>query len=181
WSQKRRGKHSFGLAWMNLASGRFNIEECDEEMLDALLSRIEPAELLHAESQSFNELLPAISHAKAADWHFELDSARHFLLEHFRIDSLASFGIEDLHLAICAAGALLPYDSETQSSDLRHIQHKQQEQSSEFVILDSATPKNLELTNKLSCEDQPTLFSVIDHCCTPMGARLLRRWVHHPL
>jgi len=181
WSQKKRGKLAFGLAWMNLASGRFNVEECDEEMLDALLSRIEPAELLHADSQSFAELLPSISHAKAADWHFELDSARHFLLEHFGIDSLASFGIDDLQLAICAAGALLRYVSETQSSELNHIQHIQQEQSSEFVILDSVTRKNLELTTTLSGEDQPTLFSVIDHCCTPMGARLLRRWVHHPL
>src|SRR5690625_3562362 len=181
WAQKRRGQTHYGLAWMNLASGRFNVEECDEEMLDALLSRIEPAELLHAESQPYQELLPNISHTAAADWHFELDSAQHFLLDHFRIDSLASFGIQDLPLAICAAGALLRYVVETQSNELAHIQHIQQEQSSEFVILDSVTRKNLELTSTLSGEDRPTLFSVIDHCCTPMGARLLRRWVHHPL
>lgn len=181
WAQKRRGRTHYGLAWMNLASGRFNVEECDEEMLDALLSRIEPAELLHAESQPYQELLPNISHTAAADWHFELDSAQHFLLDHFRIDSLASFGIQDLPLAICAAGALLRYVVETQSNELAHIQHIQQEQSSEFVILDSVTRKNLELTSTLSGEDRPTLFSVIDHCCTPMGARLLRRWVHHPL
>lgn len=181
WAQKRRERTHYGLAWMNLASGRFNVEECDEEMLDALLSRIEPAELLHAESQPYQELLPNISHTAAADWHFELDSAQHFLLDHFRIDSLASFGIQDLPLAICAAGALLRYVVETQSNELAHIQHIQQEQSSEFVILDSVTRKNLELTSTLSGEDRPTLFSVIDHCCTPMGARLLRRWVHHPL
>lgn len=181
WAHTQRNKTHYGLAWMNLASGRFNVEECDDEMLDALLSRIEPAELLHAESQQFNELLPSITHSTTADWHFEFDSAQHFLLNHFGIDSLASFGIENLRLAICAAGALLRYVTETQSSELSHIQHIQQEQSSEFVILDSVTRKNLELTSTLSGEDKPTLFSVIDHCCTPMGARLLRRWVHHPL
>src|SRR5690625_7739217 len=97
-------------------------------------------------------------------------------MDHFSIDSLASFGNQDLPLAICAAGALLRYVVETQSNELAHIQHIQQEQSSEFVILDSVTRKNLELTSTLSGEDRPTLFSVIDHCCTPMGARLLRRW-----
>ncbi len=181
YAQSQRGTQRYGLAWMNLASGRFRVEECDEAMLDALLSRIEPAELLHADSQPYTEILPHITHSSTADWYFERDNAQHFLLKHFQIDSLSSFGIQDLPLAICAAGALLRYVTETQSSELSHIQHIQQEHSSEFVILDSITRKNLELTSTLSGEDSPTLFSVIDHCCTPMGARLLRRWVHHPL
>lgn len=181
YQHSQRGQTRYGLAWMNLASGRFTVEQCEPDMLDALLSRIEPAELLHADSQSFTNLLPNITHSSSPDWHFELDSARHYLLEHFRIDTLAAFGIDKLSLAISAAGALLRYVAETQSQQLNHIQSIQQEQSAEFVILDSLTRTNLELTRTLSGEEQPTLFSVIDHCSTPMGARLLRRWVHHPL
>src|SRR5690625_7545941 len=101
-------------------------------------------------------------HSSSPDWHFELDSAQYYLLEHFRIDTLAAFGIDKLSLAISAAGALLRYVAETQSQQLNHIQSIQQEQSAEFVILDSLTRTNLELTRTLSGEEQPTLFSVLD-------------------
>src|SRR5690625_806209 len=181
WEDSNRGKSIFGLAWMNLASGDFFVDQCSSDMLDALLSRIDPAELLHAEGQCFDALLPSVARAKAPNWHFELDNAKHGLLKHFNIDSLASFGIESLTTAICAAGALLRYVAHTQAQQLNHIKNIQHEQNHDYVILDSLTRKNLELTKTLNGEEAPTLFSVIDHCQTPMGARLLRRWVHHPL
>ena len=179
---RKRGQTVFGLAWMNLASGEFKVDECDAEMLDALLSRVDPAELVHDEEMQDRSYLPQAARAPVPQWHFELESAKRYLLEHFKIDSLRSFGIEGLEAALCAAGALLRYVAETQpEQQLTHLQGIQQELSTEFVILDSVTRTNLELTTTLSGAEQPTLFSVIDHCATPMGARLLRRWVHHPL
>lgn len=177
-----RGQTTYGLAWMNLASGEFKVEECAGDMLDALLSRIDPAELVHAEQAQLPDTLPQVAQASVPNWHFELDNATRYLLDHFQVDSLRSFALEELHPAICAAGALLRYVADTQpEQQLTHIQSIQQELSTEFLVLDSITRKNLELTSTLSGEEQPTLFSVIDHCSTPMGARLLRRWVHHPL
>src|SRR5690606_23204020 len=115
------------------------------------------------------------------DWHFESDGASDVLQRHFAVDSLASFGLSDLPVATCAAGALLRYVSRTQSQSLSHIQAIRVDQAGEYVVLDPVTRKNLELTETISGEDSPTLFSTLDHCATPMGSRLLRRWLHHPL
>jgi DNA mismatch repair protein MutS len=89
--------------------------------------------------------------------------------------------LAELPLAACAAGALLRYVSRTQTQTLAHIQTVQVEHAGEFVVLDPVTRKNLELTETISGDASPTLFSTLDHCETPMGARLLRRWLHHPL
>src|SRR5690606_1011287 len=84
-------------------------------------------------------------------------------------------------VAGCAAGALLRYVSRTQSQALEHVQGIRVDHGGEYVVLDPVTRRNLELTDTISGEDGPTLFSVLDHCVTPMGRRLLRRWLHHPL
>src|SRR5690606_39589871 len=84
-------------------------------------------------------------------------------------------------VAGCAAGALLRYVSRTQSQTLQHVQGIRVDHGSEYVVLDPVTRRNLELTETISGDDGPTLFSVLDHCVTPMGSRLLRRWLHHPL
>ena len=83
--------------------------------------------------------------------------------------------------AICAAGALLRYAGRTQAQGLSHIQTLSADRASQYVLMDPATRRNLELTRTLSGEEAPTLFSILDSCRTPMGARLLRRWLHHPL
>jgi DNA mismatch repair protein MutS len=169
-----------GIAWMNLANGEFCVAECAMDSIDTELHRINPAELVRAESS----LRLAISDMKISaipDWHFEIDGARHILQDHFSLDSLASFGLEDMPVAIAAAGALLRYVGRTQTHALTHIQAIRVDQSSEYLALDPVTRKNLELTQTLSGEDSPTVFSLLDHCETPMGSRLLRRWIHHPL
>ncbi|MDS1142434.1 DNA mismatch repair protein MutS [Pusillimonas sp. SM2304] len=169
-----------GLAWMNLANGEFRVSECAPDMLDTELHRIGPAELVCAESAR-----PAAGNGIAVtalpDWHFEIDGARDVLHRHFAVDSLAGFGLADLPVASCAAGALLRYVSRTQTQSLSHIQSIRIDQAGEYVVLDPVTRKNLELTETISGEDSPTLFSTLDHCETPMGSRLLRRWLHHPL
>jgi len=173
-----------GLAWMNLANGQFQVSECSADMLEAELHRLALAELVHAQTQS----APIISAgtlevmtSSLPDWHFELDAARRVLLAHFNIASLASFGMQDMPAATAAAGALLHYVGQTQRQQLAHVQAIQVEQASDYVVLDPVSRKNLEISRTLSGEDSPTLFSLLDDCQTPMGSRLLRHWLHHPL
>ncbi len=180
WHGRQGREARVGLAWMNLANGSFQVGECRPEMLESELYRIAPAELVHAEKQTVPGQLECTS-SSLPDWHFELDAATRQLLGHFNIDSLASFGMADMPAAASAAGALLYYVSQTQSQTLSHIQAIRVDHASEYVVLDPVTRKTLELTRTLSGEDSPTLFSTLDHCHTPMGSRLLRHWLHHPL
>lgn len=177
---RKNRQERIGLAWMNLASGEFKVNECTPELMDAELSRLSAAELVLAESaglpEGFDERV-----SRVPDWHFEDTGARQTLLDHFQTDTLSGFGLDDYPVATCAAGALLRYVSHTQYQALPHIQSIGIEHSGEFVVLDSVTRKNLEITETISGEDKPTLFSTLDHCETPMGSRLLRRWLHHPL
>ncbi len=169
-----------GLAWMNLASGEFRVSECTPEMLDTELYRISPAELVCAEN-SGRYGLANVATSPIPDWHFDADSAGEVLHKHFGVDTLASFGITELPVAIRAAGALLRYVNGTQGQALSHVQTIRADHSGEYVVMDPVTRKNLELTETISGETSPTLFSILDHCVTPMGSRLLRRWLHHPL
>lgn len=169
-----------GLAWMNLANGEFRLSECDPQMLDTELHRISPAELVCAET-AHRTVLAEVASSPIPDWHFDADSATDVLHKHFGVDSLASFGVADLPVAIRAAGALLRYVHGTQGQALAHITTLQADHSGEYLIMDPVTRKNLEITETISGESSPTLFSTLDHCVTPMGSRLLRRWLHHPL
>ncbi len=179
----RRRQVRYGLAWLNLANGEFRLSECDNEQLASELHRIDPAELLLAERcrlpADCGELRATLS--TAPDWHFEHDGARAQLTGHFGVDNLDGFDVSDLPVAVVAAGALLRYVSRTQSQALIHVRQMQADRPAQYVWLDPATRRNLEITETLRGEPSPTLFSVLDHCATPMGSRLLRRWLHHPL
>lgn len=172
--------NTIGIAWMNLASGIFKVYECELPLLDAQLSRLQPVELLHAENHAIS-YGDAQSLVALPEWHFAADNAMQVLQDHFQVDSVSGFGLAELPLATYAAGALLRYVKHTQSQNLLHIQSLQVEQLGEFVVLDSLSRKNLEITETISGESKPTLFSTLDHCATPMGSRLLRRWLHQPL
>ncbi len=180
WTGKVNRVERAALAWMNLANGEFMVTECTPDMLESELHRVAPAELVCAEGK---RMMPnnGIAISPIPDWHFEIDGARDVLQKHFAVDSLASFGLADHPIAACAAGALLRYVGRTQTQTLSHIQSIRIDRASEYVVLDPVTRKNLELTETLSGEEGPTLLSVLDHCETPMGSRLLRRWLHHPL
>jgi DNA mismatch repair protein MutS len=169
-----------GLAWLNLANGRFHVTECSPALLSSELHRIFPAEVVLPEGVPLPVAFTASINTAPA-WHFEAANARQHLLAHFRTDSLAGFDIEDMPDAVCAAGALLRYVSGTQSQALAHVQQLSADRASQYVLLDPVTRRNLELTETLRGEEAPTLFSTLDHCRTPMGSRLLRRWLHHPL
>lgn len=180
WTHRKGRGERCGLAWMNVANGEFRVTECAPDMLETELHRIDPAELVCAESaREMAATNAAVS--RIPDWHFETDGARHVLETHFKVDTLQGLGLDDVPVAACAAGALLRYVSRTQSQTLEHIHGIQVDHSGEYVVLDPATRRNLELTDTISGEAGPTLFSVLDHCATPMGSRLLRRWLHEPL
>jgi len=169
-----------GIAWLNLASGEFRLSECAPEALDSELHRVDPAEIIMADDADQTLTLPCPL-TRTQPWHFEAEQAQATLLAHFKTQSLSGFDIDDLPVAICAAGALLRYAMRTQTQALSHIQTLQADRASQYVLMDPATRRNLELTRTLAGEESPTLFSILDNCCTPMGSRLLRRWLHHPL
>ncbi|WP_440588289.1 DNA mismatch repair protein MutS [Bordetella genomosp. 1] len=169
-----------GLAWLNLASGEFHVTECSPAQLESELHRIAPAEVIYADSAELQLAFDG-ARTRVPDWHFEADGARGHLLAHFKTDSLAGFDVEDMPVAVCAAGALLRYAARTQSHALAHVQTISAERAGLYVLMDPVTRRNLELTLTLSGEDAPSLFSLLDGCRTPMGSRLLRRWLHHPL
>lgn len=176
-----KGRHKkYGLAWMNLASGEFKVNECGEEQLETEIHRIAPAEIITADSVKLDIHYDAAM-SKAADWHFEHSAAHDKLCAHYGVDSLLAFGIEELKHATIAAGALLSYVENTQKRNLSHIKPVQLDDIQDYLILDPITRKNLEITETISGDSSPTLFSLLDHCDTPMGSRLLRRFLHHPL
>ncbi len=169
-----------GVAWLNLASGEFKISECAPDALDSELHRIDPAEIIVADDADLNVTVHCPT-TRVPPWHFEAEQANAHLLAHFKTQSLSGFDVDDLPTAVCAAGALLRYASRAQSQALSHIQSLTADRASQYVLMDPSTRRNLELTRTLSGEEAPTLFSILDTCCTPMGSRLLRRWLHHPL
>jgi DNA mismatch repair protein MutS len=176
-------KQTFGLAWINIAGGRFVLNEVDgEEALLGELERIKPAEILFNDELNIEALLPAgCAHRRRPPWEFDLDNARRSLTRHFGTRDLRPFQCETLETGIQAAGCLLGYAKETQRSELPHLQSLQVERQSESVVLDAASRRNLELDTNLSGGRQHTLMSVIDRCATSMGSRLLQRWLHRPL
>ncbi len=171
-----------GLAWLNLANGDFRVKEIKPAQLAAELERLRPAEVIQPEDAQ--SLLP--EHVKVARkprpvWAFDLDSAKRNLCQQFGVLDLAAFDVGHLSDALAAAGALLDYVKHTQRTALPHVQSLHAESESEFIQLDSATRRNLEISETLRGEPAPTLLSVVDATVTAMGARLLRFWLHHPL
>ena len=172
-----RDKSTVGLAWLSLASGALRVAEVAPQALENELKRIGPAEVLVADDVPMQGFLST----RLPAWHFDVEGGRKKLLKQLGAASLAGYGCEDLTLAIGACGALLEYAARTQGQALAHVTAVSAERAGEFVRLDAATRRNLELTETLRGETSPTLFSLLDECATGMGSRLLRHWLHHPL
>ena len=172
-----RDKSTVGLAWLSLASGTLRVAEVAPQALENELRRIGPAEVLVSNETN----LQGYFATRLPEWHFDIESGRKKLLKQLGAASLAGYGCEDLTLAIGACGALLEYAAKTQGQALAHVTAVSAERAGEYVRLDAATRRNLELTETLRGEPAPTLFSLLDECATGMGSRLLRHWLHHPL
>jgi DNA mismatch repair protein MutS len=178
-----RDGERFGLAWLDLAAGRFTILESQgRSALAAELERLKPAELLMSESDRDADLSRSGTSVRTRPpWYFELASASRLLTDQLGTLDLKGFGADDLPLAICAAGALLQYVRDTQKAAVPHIRALHVEERTEALILDAATRRNLELDASMSANPDATLFALLDQCVTAMGSRQLRRWLNRPL
>ncbi|MCK6390693.1 MAG: DNA mismatch repair protein MutS [Azonexus sp.] len=173
-------RNTAGIARLNLASGEFILLEVAADQIPATLERIRPAEILYPESWTPSFGFDG-ARTRQPDWYFDFDSARRLLCEQFEVASLAGFGADGLKPAVAAAGALLQYAQATQSGKLPHLRGLTVEIEGAYLGLDLATRRNLELTETLRGQPSPTLFSLLDHCVTSMGSRLLRHTLHHPM
>ncbi|MCB1644683.1 MAG: DNA mismatch repair protein MutS [Pseudomonadales bacterium] len=173
----------FGLACLELASGRFEIMEAsDEEALTSELHRISPAELIICDDLRYPP--SARNHVGVRNrplWEFDYDNAVQSLTRQFGTRDLDGFGAGELKLAIAAAGCVLGYVQETQRTSLPHITGLTTLQRDEAVIIDAASRRNLELDTNIAGGQTGTLFHVLDKTSTAMGSRLLARWINRPV
>ena len=173
----------YGIATLDISSGRFALNEVgSQQELLGEIERLKPVELLISEDSGLNNLLEGGRALRSRPpWEFDSESTEKQLCKQFGVKDLAGFGIENMPLGICAAGALLNYAKETQRTELPHINSLTSEQRDELVALDAATRKNLELSQNLSSGEEHTLQHTLDDCKTAMGSRALGRWLNQPL
>ncbi|GAC1631384.1 MAG: DNA mismatch repair protein MutS [Nevskia sp.] len=174
------GGGRYGLAWLELSSGRFSVLETEREAdWLAELHRLRASELLIPEDSAPN--LGGLAARNRPVWHFDTASARRLLTEQFGTRDLRGFGADELEPALGAAGALLQYVQETQKTRAAHLAGLRVETIDDALILDPATRRNLEIEHGLSGSAEHTLVAVLDSCVTAMGSRQLRRWLSRPL
>ncbi|MDG1444978.1 MAG: DNA mismatch repair protein MutS [Methylophilaceae bacterium] len=171
-----------GLSRLNLTSGVFVLSEVAIGQLAQELARIQPAEIICAEGVSCAaiEQFPAPKRY-VASWQFDAKTATHVLTKQLNTRDLHGFGCAELTLAVGAAGALLTYVQHTQRTALPHISALSVEHSTQYLQLDAATRRHLEIDTTIRGEAAPTLYSLLNTTQSAMGARLLRHWLHHPL
>ena len=175
--------NTIGIAWLDLAGGRFRLTEVPTaEAMRAEIERLSPAELIIDEDQPLDgEFREDLRVTRRPPWHFELDSTRRLLCAQFGTRDLSGFGCDGFPRGVAAAGALLQYVSDTQKAAMPHLQSIAVERREDAVIMDGPTRRNLELERSLSGHHEHTLAGVMDRCQSPMGSRLLRRWIQRPL
>lgn len=168
-----------GVAWLDLAGGRLTLRDAAQSELAGLLDRLVPSELLCPESQAMPRSGAPLR--TLPPWHFDADAARRRLSEQLGTRDLASFGADEAPLGVAAAGALLQYARATQQASLQHVRSLLVEHQDDHVALDAATRRNLEITETLRGEREPTLLSLLDACASGAGSRLLRHWLTNPV
>lgn len=177
------GADTTGVSFLDISTGEFFIAEGSIEYVDKLLQSFRPAEVLFAKQQQkhFKATFGTRFYTYTMDeWIFTTTYAEEILLKHFETHSLKGYGVEGLPAAIIAAGATLHYLKDTEHPHLQHITRMQRISQEDFLWMDRFTVRNLELLNS-SVENGHTLLKVLDNTVTPMGARLLKRWMVFPL
>ena len=177
------GATSYGVAWADLSAGRFlACEAATDEQLAAELARLAPAEVLVADEDGWPPaVLAARGLRRRAPWYFDPEACRRQLLKFFGLHDLTGFGLDAHPLAVGAAGALLGYVEETQKQQLPHLSAIVLESADDAIAISAATRRHLELDTRVDGRGEHTLLGVLDASVTPMGGRLLRRWLHRPL
>jgi DNA mismatch repair protein MutS len=177
------GKKKIGISFLDVSTGEFLTAQGNTEYIDKLLQNFQPSEILVQKQHKvkFLEFFgERFNNFYLDDWVFQSDYAQESLTNHFNIKSLKGFGIEELEEGIIASGAVLYYLSETQHNKVAHITSIQRIAEDNYVWMDRFTIRNLELYNANSIE-AVTLLDVIDSTISPMGGRLLKRWLALPL
>ncbi|MDO5655208.1 MAG: DNA mismatch repair protein MutS [Flavobacteriaceae bacterium] len=173
-------KNNFGAALLDISTGEFFLQEGDKETIEKLIQNFSPKEIVFQKRQLPAFIPDQISRFGLDDWAFQHSFGYEKMIRHFKTKSLKGFGVEDMDLAITAAGAVFAYLDETHHYDLEHINNLQRIVNDDYVWLDAFTVRNLELFNSPH-PDSVTLYQVLNHTLTPMGSRLLRRWMALPL
>ena len=177
------GKKQIGISFLDVSTGEFLTAQGNEEYIDKLLQNFSPSEILVTKNhkQQFREVFGEDFHTFfLEDWVYHEDYGREVLTKHFQTNSLKGFGIEELNEGIIASGAVLYYLSETQHNKIQHITTIQRIAEDAYVWMDRFTIRNLELYQS-SNPNAVTLLDVIDQTLSPMGSRLLKRWLALPL
>lgn len=177
------GRNLIGVSFMDISTGEFLTSQGNKEYIDKLLQNFAPSEVLISKQfkKEFDESFPSqFNIFQLEDWVYQDDYANEKLVQHFQTNSLKGFGIDDLYEGIIASGSILHYLEETQHRRLQHISNIKRIAEDQYVWMDRFTIRNLELYRSTN-ENAITLLTVIDKTITPMGGRLLKRWLALPL
>jgi DNA mismatch repair protein MutS len=177
------GKRNIGVSFLDVSTGEFLVSQGNEEYIDKLLQNFRPSEVLIPKQfkNQFTSVFGADFHTFfLEDWVYKEDYAFESLMKHFQTNSLKGFGVEELNEGLIASGAILFYLSETQHNKIQHITSIQRIAEDAYVWMDKFTIRNLELYHSYN-PNAVTLLDVIDKTLSPMGSRLLKRWLALPL
>ncbi|MBK9926887.1 MAG: DNA mismatch repair protein MutS [Anaerolineales bacterium] len=173
-------ERSASVSYADITTGEFAVTELPLEALRAELTRLHPAEILHPDNQTLNDVFQGHQTPYLA-WKFEPGKCEETLLSHFNASTLEGFGIKGNSLSIRSAGAILQYLKETQPNALTLLTSLRSYSINEFMTLDASTRRNLELDETLRGERKGSLLGTLDHTVTPMGKRMMHQWVSQPL
>jgi len=176
-------KQNLGVAFCDISTGEFLVAQGNAEYIDKLLQGFRPTEVVFQKNkrQEFLNLFGDKFYTYALDdWAFTFDYATEILTKHFEVNSLKGFGVDKLQSGIVAAGVVLYYLGETEHRNLQHISSIQRVEEDRYLWLDRFTIRNLELVSTAN-DNGVTLFDVLDETSTPMGARMLHKWIIMPL
>lgn len=182
-SSKKDPNAVWGFVWLTMSSGDFRCEEVHEGQFESALARIAPSEVLADDElkQTLRASHPDLTVTSLPDWHFDASRGKELLCRTFGLDNIDAWGVAEKPEILAAANALLDYTSETQVDMMPFILPLKLVSESEFIVIDPASRRNLEITSTVRGDDGPTLLSVLDRCETAMGSRELRRWLSQPL
>jgi DNA mismatch repair protein MutS len=172
-----------GVAFLDVSTGEFYVDQGSKEYIDKLIQTFKPSEVVVQKHRlrELHETFPGKYYTSSLeDWVFTRDFADDILLKHFGTVSYKGFGIEELEYGIIAAGAAMHYLSETRHDKIQHITKISRIDENRYVWLDKFTIRNLELLHSMN-ENATSLIQVLDHTLSPMGSRMLKRWVILPL
>ena len=176
-------RQGIGLSFLDISTGEFLLTEGNAEYAEKIINSFAPKELLYMADQR-SEVLDLFTGKyllqPMPDWVFTYESAYERLLKHFNVKNLKGFGVNDLRLGLTAAGAILVYLDQTYHNSVSHITNIQRIENDRYVWMDQFTIRNLELIGGIQAESH-TLCQTLDRTTTPMGGRMLRRWILFPL